>query len=438
MSSVLRTAWTLLSVPAVLVLACAYGFLWLMPLAPKFPLQGLAGLSIIVGLAMLAMRIAKVLDTGVWRLLPNGFRTIIRAIGLIMLVITLLPGRIGDRAVPGPLSGVPFGGLFANVIVLTLLSVLLLAGIGRRVPRLVILAYLFGCFVALHYLVAAFAGNPPFWFASAGLCAAAWLYASFGKLPFLRADTLWRRLHDRPASSTVAFARIRMPFIADSPARVLLRSRRGARTGLPFAALIVVSWAAFQQLIVGGRIGSGDFIFIYPSVLWVTVFLVVVVSEHVGAAARTLWLRWGDSRRELFRLAERMLFLDATILCTIAWGTVTLFAWLRGIPIDAPGALKMLAAHISAAVAAIYLALAFSTFHAWWQKVICAVLGVGAVTLLSFRWLDAFGESSKAIGRVEPELLLVLFLILLALRTLASWRWKGIDWIYFRQIRRKQ
>lgn len=434
MSAVLRTARTLLSGPAMIMLSFAYGLVWLVPPGPK-TLQVVTGLLFIVGLAVLSLRIAKVSETGVWRLLPDGHRTIIRAIGLIMLALTLLPGRIGDGALLNPLSGVPLGLKIANAIFFTLLGVLLFYGIGRRLPRLAILAYLFGCVVSLHYMIVGFADVPAFWFAAGGLCVAAWLYAAFGRRPLL-AGAVSQRLSDVPVISKVASTRIRMPFIPNSPARELLRSRRRAHIGLPFAALIVVGWAAFQHWVLGGRIPD-DRAFYYPAVLSVTLFLVVLLSQDVGAGARTLWLRWGDSRGELFGLAERTLFRDAAILCTIAWGTVTLLAMLEGPPVDATGALKMLAAHFGAAVAPIYLALAFPTFNVGWQRLVCAAACAGAVTLLSFRWLDALGYGRQGIGRIDVELLLILFLIVLTLRSLASWRWRTVDWAYFRKTRRR-
>ncbi len=156
------------------------------------------------------------------------------------------------------------------------------------------------------------------------------------------------------------------------------------------------------------------------------------LGRSVASRARTLWLRTGWSRAQLYRTAEVELWLSALPFMFGPLAIVMLGLWLSaGIPWSVLTALWLCGA--GTAVLAMYLGLihtrGFRPFD-----VVMAAGGIGCVAAIA--WLLLTGLRGPTFG---PGPLLRIFAILTVLaaicRLMGRWRWANVDFARLRQVR---
>lgn len=436
MSPVVRTAWALLNLRslAMLVIAC-----WMLAQVPAGPAiyEPLTSGALAGALGLLATHIARVLAVGVWRVLPNGSRTVAQAIACIVVALSLLVGTLLRFAAPDLLADIPLGSVLAVFIHLTLFGFLLLLGIGRQLPRFFSLLYLIACAVSLSITTVTFRDTPSFWMGGTALCTGAWLYASIAGF---RPPNYSRRRFAWDVGVETLLARAgRKALPHQSPALTLLRSGRTGSVSVFIAILVVVIMAVMQHTTMG-RLPMVPFMtFLAAPMIGVAIFACFHAARF-APAAKLLWLRHGGSRAELFRLVERTAMRDACLLGLVTCAAVTGLALLRG-AITPADALKLLVPCVGIPLTLGYVGLLLSAVHRTWGKIVVLAVGVFCVDQAPSWLLTAAGASQHGIADVEspalaPAIRLALALLtIFAIRYVAAARWRRVDWSYYRTAR---
>ncbi len=438
MIATLRTAWAMLNVQTLLAIPLAFWVIAQMPTGVKI-YEAMIPPAMAVVFGQLAVRIARVLQVGVWRLLPDGTRTAVRAIAFIVVALSLLFGSVYRWVAPAALANVPIGTILAVFTHLSLLGFLLLLGIGRQLPRFFVTLYIFVCAVSLGVTLTFLRDIPAFWIGSAALCAAAWIY---GSVAGFRAPNYSRRRFSWDVSVETLVARTEGQFaITAKPAWRLLRSGRAVFSNVLVATIVFVLMALMQRSTMG-RSGTVPLVmFLYVPFAGVAIFAAFHASLF-GAPAKRLWLCWADSRAELFRLVERMAIKDICVVAAAACAAVIGFALMRGDEINPIGALKMLVAGVGIAITLGYVGMLFATAHAWWSRMLLFALAACCVIQVTQWWLTGFGTTHLGVTESQsPPFVLtyrIVFamLAIVALRYAAAARWKRIDWSHYRSTRK--
>jgi hypothetical protein len=430
-SPTLRTIWAMFNVQSLALIALACFVLVRMPAAPNISRIVLTML-ICAGLAVLGSRVARVLEVGVWRVLPDGRRTAMRALGLIVAALSVLFAGLFRWAAPEFLADLPLGMTLVIFINLSLFGFLLLLGMGRQLPRLFVLVYLLFFGVSFMLTSIHFRDVPAFWIGGAMLCAATWIYAS---LSDLRAPAYSRRRFawDLGVANFLALAD-RGLATSGSPARMLLRSGRSGAANLLIVVLIVVFVAASQASTLGRLPLPDAQLLLAVPLLFVAIFAVVLANQY-ARPAKQLWLRWADSRTELFRLVERMAVADVCIVAGTALAVTMGVAAYQGFEITLVMAFKLLIASFGFAATQAYVGLILAATHARWVRAFVVALAVIGVLKGTDWWLVAFGAwSADGAGVAAPEMIGVL-LALAIVRQVALGCWQRIDWSHYRSSR---
>jgi hypothetical protein len=430
-SPTLRTTWAMLNVQSLALIAVTCFALARMPADANIHLI-VFNMLVFAGLAMLGARVARVLEVGVWRVLPDGRRTAIRALGLIVAALSVLFGALFRWAAPEFLGDLPLGMTLVIFINLSLFGFLLLLGMGRQLPRLFVFVYLL--FFGFAFLVTSleFRDVAAFWIGGSGLCAAAWIYAS---LASFRAPTYSRRRFawDIGVENLLVLAD-RGLATSGSPARKLLRAGRTGSANLLIVVLVVGLVSAAQGFALG-RLPLPDVHFLLGvPVTFVAIFAVVLASQY-ARPARQLWLRWADSRTELFRLVERMAVADVCIVAGAALAITTGIAIYQGFEITLVVAFKLLVACFGLAITQAYVGLIFAATHSRWVRALVVGLAVFGVLKGTDWWLIAFGASRADDAGIFALLPIGLVLALVMLRQVALACWRRIDWSHYRPSR---
>jgi hypothetical protein len=385
------------------------------------------------GLAALGGHVARVLEVGVWRILPAGRRTAIRALGLIVVALSVLFGGLFRWAAPEFFADVPIGLALPIFINLSVFALLLLLGMGRQLPRLFVVVYLLVVGLSFFFTSILFNDSPAFWVGGAALCAAIWIYAS---LTSSRAPTYSRRRFawDLSFENFLVLAD-RGLSTGGSPVRKLLRSGRTGGANLCIATVVVAVIAAFQGFLFG-RVPIPS-----PSLLLAETMIIAAISATILAnqyarPARQLWLRWADSRAQLFRLVERMVVGDVCIVAGTGCAVALSVAASRGYDLSLVASFKLLVASFGLVITQVYIGLIFAAMHSRWIRSLVGLLaGIGVLFGTSL-WLLAFGASGAAgAGFVMPKLITAL-LAMIALRYLAFASWRDIDWSHYRSAKK--
>jgi hypothetical protein len=364
----------------------------------------------------------------VWRILPAGRRTAIRALGLIVVALSVLFGGLFALFADLPLGMTPV--IFIN---LSMFAFLLLLGMGRQLPRFFVVVYLLVVGVSFFFTSILFQDSPAFWVGGTALCAAIWIYAS---LTSSRAPTYSRRRFawDLSFENLLVLAD-RGLSTGGSPVRKLLRSGRTGGANLCIATIVVAVIAAVQGFLFD-RVPIPS-----PSLLLAETMIIAAISATILAnqyarPARQLWLRWADSRAQLFRLVERMVVGDVCIVAGTGCAVALSVAASRGYDLSLVVSFKLLVASFGLVITQAYIGLIFAAMHSRWIRSLVGLLaGIGVLFGTSL-WLLAFGASGAAgAGFVMPKLITAL-LAMIALRYLALASWRDIDWSHHRSAKK--
>ena len=385
---------------------------------------------LLLGLYAFVTRIRKIAASSVWSVLPDGYRIFVRALGLTVLALAVLIGGLW-RWISEDLLDVPLGPIVVVYVYLSILGVILLAGIGRRLPGFLVTLLVFAATLAVTTCFTLFS-DPRVWWPIALVCAAGWILASRIELPFLRHGPVRRRQGVITRASGMLFAGVRnWLLLLNSPARTILQSQRSGLGNLMTAVLVSIGWALFVHLLFGYRFPVDTYrVVIGPNseILAMTGFF---MAYGMAARMRALWLRCGDSRAALFRMAERCLLLNLVALSLVTWSAVTGLALLRDLPIGRSAALAALLSYAACTLAPLYLGLWLVTMHRWWQRILAAIFGVALIGTSPSLWRMALG-GDLPFAPNRAKVLIALLAMCLVLRAMASWRWRTIDWARFR------
>ena len=433
MSAMLRTAWALVSWPTLLMIAIACTLMALMPTGEKI-FELLIPFPLFLGIGLLSSRISRVLEVGVWRMLPDGQRTVIRAVGLLVVALSLLFGSLYAWAAPKALEEVPLGTVLALFVHFSLLALLLLLGIGRQLPRLFTALYVAVCAISFGNALTHLQHRPALWIGAATLCTVAWVYVSIARLPMPQSS---RRqfAFDLAVGEFFARARREVPS-APSPAVAALRAGHGGSTTLLIATLIVTLWAVMQHITFGRLAEPLPFHAMLGMPLSGAAMAGIVLAARYARAMRALWMRWGNSRAEAFGLCERMARVEAVTVAIIACAVVTGLVAFRGTPLPLLASLKMFAASVGIALLATYIGLAFYTLTVRWQIVAGMAFCTAVAIIGTAWWLRAFGARGPEIGSIALPRTALLLLAIVVMRYVALLRWKRIDWSHYRPLKR--
>jgi hypothetical protein len=192
--------------------------------------------------------------------------------------------------------------------------------------------------------------------------------------------------------------------------------------------LVTVAWALMSLVLFERRAPIDT----YPALItaMACALAVMVFVRAVGAPtrARQLWLRCGDSRTAVFRTVENSIWWDVTTLSVVSWLAVTALAYTRGLDVGFAEAFTLLLGCAIGALAPLYFGLILPTLTAGWQRIPAAVLATIAFVAGPIWWIDALRSAENNWEAPQWKWLLVLTGITVALRTMALWRWKTIDW----------
>jgi hypothetical protein len=427
MTPTLRTIWAMLNAQSLALIALACVVLARMPESANIHRIVLIMVAF-AGLATLGSRVARVLEVGVWRVLPDGRRTAARALGLIVAALSVLFGSLFAL-----FADLPLGITLPIFINLSLFGFLLLLGMGRQLPRFFVFVYLLFFGLSLFFTSLLFRDIPAFWIGGTALCAAAWIHASltgFHAPAYSRRRFAW----DSSIENLLVLAD-RGLATSGSPARKLLRSGRTGAANLVIVILVVALVSAFQGFALGRLPQSNAHFLLGLPVTFVAIFAVILANQY-ARPAKQLWLRWADSRPEIFRFVERMAIADVCIVGGAALAVTMGMAAYQGFGITLVVAFKLLVACFGIAITQAYVGLIFSATHSRWVRAPVVGLAVFGVLKGTDWWLIAFGASREGgdTGFSAPELIGVM-LLLVTLRCAALACWRRIDWSHYRSSR---
>jgi hypothetical protein len=394
-----------------------------------FPLvDALVPLFVILILQQLSFRVVRVGAADIWRLLPGGFTVFIRALALLVLGLALLVGGMWSWS-NGQLAfnSVPYGRMLLCFVFLSTISILLMVTIRQRRGELFLAAGVIGSAILVLTLFQMFP-NAVLWWAIALLFAAAWLYASSGKLP---SPSMSRRAakSDEVTIGTSLAAIRGWQVRFNSAARNLLQLEGKGLGRLSVAALVVVICALVQHKLHGaGAFITDNYSIRGTMANWLALIFLFEMAVTMTARARLLWLRIGNGRGGVFLAVERVLLVNVALLSLVAWLATTLLAASRGVSIQATQSGLTLLCVAASALAPIYLALIAGTLQGWLSKTPIAILGVAAMIVSPFLWLYALGIRDVGLDAPDYGALSWLAGSILLLRFLASWRWRHLDW----------
>jgi hypothetical protein len=430
----LRTLWALLNLPSLITLAIAIVLIARSPLEPKI-LTAMIPVLIAATFALLAAHISRVLQVGIWRLLPGGLNAAVRAVATIVLSLSLLFGTLNMLVGDDLLPGVPLGTFLAYFIHLSLFGFLLLFGIGRQLPRLMCAFYFVPCTIALAFSLRTFEGAPVFWVAGAAICGVLWSVGAFANV---RAPNHSHRTFAWLQAVETIFVRADRDLAVGASAAPRLLRLGGIGLGGVLVGIIILTFVSWSQHATMGRLMSTPLplrMFLVTPISLAALFVAFHASRF-AVPARRLWLCWAQSRAHLFRLVERSVYRDAGVVAAAAWAGAFGFALLRGMDIAPSVALEALAAFVGAALTFACAGLIAATLPARWMKIAVAVVLIVAVSKVTNVW---FAASGGAHGGIQPHRLgyfAIASLGLVGLRTLAAARWKRIDWSHYRNSRK--
>jgi hypothetical protein len=429
----LRTLQVLVGLPAFLLFAVSCCLILLQATGIRaFILVLPAALS--ACFILLAIRISRIAEAGFWRLLPHGQRAVMRAAALAVLALSIALGAALTWAPPQSMRYPPIWPVPTLFVQLSLLVLLLLPRAGQarwRPAQAMCLVLWMAWWVFSMKLLRDVAW---LWLGGSAILAVVWLFACFDELPQV-AGSGRHRPEPRPFAERVRAGLKRRIELGGSATRTVLRApHAGGYLGLPLATLILTIWTVNQHEVVEGR-SIDSYRTVFGSASWMLGVMTMAVAQRYLAPARWLWLRWGSSRRDIFTLVERNVILDAIVLGTFVCVASVFLAVLRGLPLHLVTA-RLLVFCWAIALASAYLGLMWSTCYTWWERAI-TIAPIAFLLIYPTRyWLMALGFRGHAILPIDAARLALLVLGVLALRVVAAWRWKSVDWAHFRTIPR--
>jgi hypothetical protein len=436
----LRTTWAMVNASSLVALSGTLALIVAGPLTPK-PVRAMIPVAIAITFGVLATQVSRVLQVGIWRMLPDGFRTAFRAVATLVVALTLLFVALHSLT-RGPdfLPGTPFGTLLVFYLYFSLFAFLLVLGMGRRLPPLLLGVLFFPCILALGFAMRAFRDVPAFWMGSAAICTLLWVVGSFGNF---RAPNYSRREIGWDKALTTILARAdRTLTLESSAARRVLRQGSSA-LGNVSTAIVILSLIALMQHATVGRLKDIPFLFfVAMPILCVGIFAAFHGSKF-GLPAKRLWLLWAPSRAQLFRLVERVVVRDVCFVAAASWAVIMALALSRGIEMDVVNALKLLVAGLGVATTLAYTGMLFTTAYRWWSALAFFAVGVFCLIQSHDWWFEALSVTHPDVDRVRsahifrPAWLVLAMSVIFVLRQVALARWKRLDWSHYRSSRKR-
>ena len=398
--------------------------------------EALVPLFVILILQQLTFRVVRVGAADIWRLLPGGFTVFIRAVALLVLGLALLVGGMWSWS-NGQLTfnSIPFGRMLLCFVFLSAISILTITTIRQRRGELFLVAGVISSGLLVLTLFQMFP-NAVLWWTIALLFAAAWLYASLGKLPSPSASRRAAKpgeVTDGTPVSTLRDWQVRF----NSPARNLLQLEGRGLGRLARAALVVVICALLQHMLQDRGALIENYSVSGTMANWLASFFLFEMAVAMTARARLLWMRTGNGRGGVFLAVERALLVNVAILSFMTWSATTLLAAARGFSIQPLQAGLMLLCYAASALGPMYLALIAGTLKGWLSKAPIALLGVAAMLISPLLWLFALGLRGEGLDAPDFGTIAWLTASTLLLRFLATWRWRRLDWSKIRASSRE-
>jgi hypothetical protein len=403
MNSELRLCWVMLGWSGLAFLAALGGCVMLDgTYGPSLYSILLRAPLTLVALLLGAVRIARIGSVGIWQFLPAGNRVFARALGIVVLSAVLVLGGLADLTNTHDHTSMPLSRTLASYVVLSCIGFVLLWNRGMRIP-----GFFAALLIAFFFVFRSFVGRSvehhpgsSFWWLIAGLCTGGWLIAAFfERRPQDRARGSWMLRTSTATGYLLARARARI-LLMNSSARGILQAERRGLGRLSGALLLVLSWVLFQhwfmvylfpatQLTVGSRVPLDAYPTMIRSSATVLAMVTFIMASGMGARTRLLWLRSGDSRAQLFRVGERSMLLNLSIVSGAAWLAVTGLGLRRGLQIAVPEALTMLVAIALSALAALYAGMARPTLYSPGLRAAGFVVWLVAIAFVPIAWIVA-------------------------------------------------
>lgn len=427
MSPTLRLLWMLVRWPGLLlmvVLALQFAAASASQNRKQFlmVLVGLAGSAVWVGLRYKEFAASKV-----WRWLPDGQRILTRALAILVLFgMSAIAAFTCWAQVRGvvqlPIRNVPLAfAALAGVAFLVFAQ--RLPAMQPRVTRAFIVT------LTLLFVEAIF--REP----SLGL---SWVTAvSVGALWLFVVATAgtpssegWvARVRDAAQKFELRLGTLGLS--RRSPARMLLQADGPLKAALPIAFMgtLAVSLLLHDLLAIHARDSLSALLGGAAGFIAVAILFMAVSAAH---RARLLWLRFGDTRSQVFRECERALLVNLLLVTLVVWLIVAVVSVGFASSRMWPRLLAALPSVAAGSLPALYLGLAWPTFAGKWRDMPNGHIILAAIFFLPVVWRAAYAVVQPM--ELKPDPLLIAFTIVAALllRVFAVWRWRKIDWSYLK------
>jgi hypothetical protein len=382
-------------------------------------------IALAAGMLIVGSRIMAIGGMRALRVLPDGHRMLVRALGALTLLSTLLFGGLAARAGVHHFVEPPTGNIALAFVAFSGLAFLVfvreLHGRAKIIALLAILGVTALTVLSMPRLVPA---GP--WLAAAAY-GVLWLFAlasrDVPRVPVTGAV-------DARETSAGWLARVRGGALrVRTPAAALLQPDREVLAHLPDALGWLVTWVITYHFIIGHRGPVDSYGLAATLAACAVAALLLAQSWGLPARARRLWLLSGAPRTGLLRLSERVLLVNLALLGTIAWLAASGFAIFRGLPIGAAEALLTLAGFAAGALVPIYCGLIMPTLARWWTRIPLGVFtGLSVVFYPALYIRRVIADAVDGQGFDAVTLLVILIATTAGLRAIAFQRWRRIDW----------
>jgi len=427
MSPTLRRLWMLVRWPGLLLML----ILALQFAAASASLNRRRFLMLLVGMAgsavWVGLRYKEFAASKVWRWWPDGQRILTRALAILVLFgMSAIAAFTCWAQVRGvvqlPIRNVPLAfAALAGVAFLVFAQ--RLPAIQPRVTRAFIVT------LTLLFVEAIF--REP----SQGL---SWVTAvSVGALWLFVVATAGAPSSEgwiarvREAAQNVELRMSTRGLARRSPARMLLQADRPLTAVLPIAFLgtLAVGLLMRELLAIHARDSLSALL---GGAAGFTAIAILFMSISMAHRARLLWLRFGDTRSQVFRECERALLVNLLVISVAVWLVVVAIALGFASARMWPRLLAALPAVVAGSLPALYLGLAWPTFAGKWRDMPNGHIILAGIFLLPMVWRTAYAVVQPLELKPDPPLIAFTVLAALLLRVFAVWRWRRIDWSYLK------
>jgi hypothetical protein len=420
-----RLMWQLVRWPGVFALCLVSAMFVLMSKGSGPSLNDVLITGFLI-ITMLGARILSIASLPTWRMLPDGHRTLVRALAALTLITSLILGGLAAWVEMWHFTDQPLANIALPFVALSGLSFLIfvrdLRGRAKLLGTLGILGATALTLVAMPRLPAVASGF------AAALYAFLWVLALRSRDVPRSAFTGAAESRDAGTHTPLAHLRAHA-LLARSPTGSILNGGRSLFAKLSVALIVTTLCAVIYQFILGDRASFDNYPLIATLVACTGAALMLGQSWETPARARLLWLLSGASRTGIFRLAERTLIANLAVLSLVSWLVVSGLALVRGLHLGAAEALFTLAGFVPGALIAIYFGLILPTLTRWWQRIPIGTLAGLAVVFTPALWIRrVIVDATDSRDFTHTALLVALVAACVLLRAIAVFRWKEIDW----------